>query len=71
MTTLTYKQVRGVVGEIDDGKLAAIIATGAKLEEVVEANALAVGKTDIVGQGESTVRGPVMEVYVILTGTSP
>ncbi len=67
MSALTHDQVKAVVGPIGEEKLAAVIATGAKLEDVVEAEALVAGESDIVGQGESPIRGPVMEVYVILT----
>jgi len=70
MNELTYDQVRNVVGAIDNEKLAAIVATGANLKEIIEGNALAIQKTDIVGQGETAIRGPVMEVYIILTSAA-
>lgn len=67
MSLLTPEQVRAVIGSADDEIVAAIIATGAKQEDVVEAQSLAEEQADIVGQGEREIRGPVMEVYVILT----
>ena len=65
---MTSEQLKHIVGPIDEQKLAAILASGAKIEDVVEAKALADGKSDIVGQGEQVIRGPVKEVLIILTG---
>ena len=65
---MTSEQLKQIVGPIDEQKLAAILASGAKIEDVVEAKALADGKSDIVGQGEQVIRGPVKEVLIILTG---
>ena len=67
MTLLTQDQVKKITGLTDEERIAAIIATGAKLEDIVEAKALASGKSDIVGQGEREVKGLTMEVFVILT----
>ena len=63
------EQLKQIVGSIGDQKLAAILASGARIEDVVEAKALADGKSDIVGQGEQVIRGPVNEVLTILTAT--
>jgi len=66
---MTLEQLKQIVGSIGDQKLAAILASGARIEDVVEAKALADGKSDIVGQGEQVIRGPVREVLTILTAT--
>ncbi len=64
---MTREQLQQIVGPIDEQKLAAILASGARIEDVVEAKALADGKSDVVGQGEQVIRGPVKEVLIILT----
>jgi len=65
---MTDDQLKQIVGPMDEQKLAAILASGAKIEDVVEAKALADGRSDVVGQGEQVIRGPVKEVLIILTG---
>jgi hypothetical protein len=67
MNRMTGEQLKQIVGPIDEQKLAAILASGARIEDVVEAKALADGKSDVVGQGEQVIRGPVKEVLIILT----
>jgi len=67
MNRMTGEQLQQIVGPIDEQKLAAILASGARIEDVVEAKALADGKSDVVGQGEQVIRGPVKEVLIILT----
>ena len=68
---MTGEQLKQIVGPVDEQKLAAILASGARIEDVVEAKALADGKSDVVGQGEQVIRGPVKEVLIILTGSKP
>jgi len=68
---MTTEQLKQILGHIDEQKLAAILASGARIEDVVEAKALADGKSDVVGQGEQVIRGPVKEVLIILTGSKP
>ena len=68
---MTTEQLKQIVGPIDEQKLAAILQSGARIEDVVEAKALADGRSDIVGQGEQVIRGPVKEVLTILTGNNP
>lgn len=63
------EQLKHIVGSIEDQKLAAILASGARIEDIVEAKALADGKSDVVGQGEQAIRGPVKEVLTILTAS--
>ncbi len=64
---LTHDQVIGVVGQIDDDKIADIIATGATLEEVVEAFAWASDETDALADAERSLAGRVAAVYDVLT----
>ncbi|MGB5212446.1 MAG: hypothetical protein WBN88_02210 [Anderseniella sp.] len=64
---MTREQLQQIVGPIDEQKLAAILASGARIEDVVEAKALADGKSNVVGQGEQVIRGPVKEDLIILT----
>lgn len=68
---MTSEQLKKIVGSIGERELAAILASGAKPEDIVEAKALADGKSDIVGQGEQVIRGPVKEVLIILRGSRP
>ena len=68
---MTCEQLKQIVGSIDEQNLAAILASGARIEDVVEAKALADGKSDVVGQGEQVISGPVKEVLIILTGSNP
>ena len=67
MTRITHEQVEAVIGPVDNLKVTAIIATGARLEDIVEAQALVAGQSDIAGGGERQISGLAMEVYVILT----
>lgn len=64
---LTHDQVVAVVGEIDDGKIVDIIATGATLEELVEAFAWASDETDALADAEKSLSGRVAAVYDVLT----
>lgn len=68
---MTAEQLKQIVGHIGEQQLAAILASGARVEDVIEAKALADGKSDMVGQGEQVIRGPVKEVLIILTGNNP
>ena len=68
MSQITRAQAEQILGSIDDNTLSAIRATGANLDEISEAKAIADGKSDIVGQGEQPIPGPVKEVLTILQG---
>jgi hypothetical protein len=63
---LTSEDVVGVVGAIDDDKIAAIIATGATTEELVEAYAWASDETDALAEARKSLAGAVADVYDIL-----
>lgn len=62
-------QLKQVVGSVGDRKLAAILAPGARIEDVAEAKALTDGNSDVVGQGEQVIRGPAEDVVTILIST--
>ncbi len=63
---LAHDDVTDVVGRIDDEKVAAIIATGATLEELVEAYAWTVDESDALADAEKSLSGTVAEIYDIL-----
>jgi hypothetical protein len=63
---LTASQIHDVVGDIDPAKAAAILASGATLEELVEAAALASGEREIMGERPRPMTGNVAVVYDIL-----
>lgn len=63
---LTPQDVRDVVGELDDVKVAEILASGATPEELEEASAWAAGESDVMGDLERPLSGRVARVYEIL-----
>lgn len=63
---LTPQDVRDVVGELDDVKVAEILASGATPEELEEAAAWAAGESDVMGDLERPLSGSVARVYEIL-----
>lgn len=69
MSQTTRENLQHILGELDDNTCAAIQATGADIKDVTEAKAIADGKSDIVGQGEQAIPGPVKEVLIILRQT--
>lgn len=68
MGQISVKALRKVLGQIDVNTLAAIQASGAGIKDVVDAKALADGKSDVVGQGEQAIPDPVKQVLTILLG---
>ena len=64
----TNENLEEVLGHLDANCFAAIKATGASLTQVIEAKAVVDGKSDIVGQGEQAISGPLKEVMTILQG---
>lgn len=52
---------------LDDAKLAAILRTGATLEQVEQAALWAEGASDVVGKARAPLSGVVARVYEILT----
>lgn len=64
---LTHDLVVDAVGHIESGRIAAIIATGATLDELVEAHAWACDDSDTLAEAGHTLSGRVAAVYDILT----
>ncbi len=65
--SLTHDLVADAVGHIDSDRIAAIIATGATLEELVEAHAWACDDGDALAEMRHTLSGRVAALYDILT----
>ena len=63
---LTADDVREIVGDLDDDRVALILATGATYEELEEASAWAAGESDVMGEMERPLAGAVARVYDIL-----
>ncbi len=64
---LTHDDVVAAIGNVDDDMIVAIIATGATLDELVEAHAWACDDTDTLADSGVTLTGRVAQVYDILT----
>lgn len=56
-----------ILGHLPDERIAAILATGATVQQLEEAAAWAAGESDVMGQMRRPVSGPVAAVYDILT----
>jgi hypothetical protein len=63
---LGHDDVRRIAGDIDDAKIAAIIGTGASLEELEEAVAWIAGESDVMGEARVPLSGVVAQVYDLL-----
>jgi hypothetical protein len=63
---LSHDDVTRLCGDIDEAKVAAILATGASLAELEEALAWATGESDVMGEARRPVAGAVAELYDIL-----
>jgi hypothetical protein len=67
--SLTPQEIRDVVGDLDDAKIAAILATGANAGELDEAMAWASGESDVTGDLERPLTGAVAQLYdILMTG---
>ncbi len=64
---LTHDMIHEAVGDIGDAAVAAIIETGATLEQFEEAAALAAGESDVVSASRMPPDPAVQAVYEILT----
>lgn len=64
-------EIRAIVGDIEAAKLEAILTTRASAAEIEQALAWAAGETDVVGDLERPLTGPVAEVYEILASELP
>lgn len=65
--TITPELIAETLGTVSDGASAAILASGATVEEFEEAVAWAMGASDVVGELERPLSGRVAAVYEILT----
>ncbi len=68
---ITSTQVAEIVNIADDSMTAAIIATGATLQDLEEAAAWAFGEDDTMGPTHHRLSGVVAQVYDILTANEP
>jgi hypothetical protein len=64
---LTGQQIHDIVGDIEDTKVAAIIATGATLDDLEAAAAWAAGENDVMGDARHLASPTIAAVYDILT----
>jgi hypothetical protein len=68
-SSLTPQDVRDIAGDLDDAKIAAILATGANAEQLEEAMAWASGESDVMGDLERPLEGVVARLYdILMTG---
>jgi hypothetical protein len=67
--SLTPQDARDIVGDLDDAKIAAVLATGANAEQLEEAMAWASGESDVMGEMERPLAGVVVQLYdILMTG---
>jgi len=64
---VTHEMVVGLIGEISNAKIAAILAAGPTLEDLEEAIAWATGESDVMGEERLPLAGVAAQVYEILT----
>lgn len=62
----THEDVRRVCGDVADWKVAAILATGANLDEIETAVAWDAGEDDVMGEERRPLIGAAAAVYDIL-----
>lgn len=64
-------EITELLGDIEAAKMEAILATGATLAQIEEAEAWAAGESDILGDLERPLSGAVAAVYEILRTEEP
>lgn len=64
-------EITELLGEIEAAKAEAILATGASVAEIEQAQAWAQGETDVMGDLRRPLRGAVAAVYDILSTEGP
>jgi len=62
----TLSEIRTTMGELDDAKLEAILATGATPAELEAALAWAEGESDVMGKSARPLEGRIAAVYEVL-----
>jgi len=63
---LTHDAVVALVGDLEDSKVAEILATGATAKDLDEAIAWAESESDVMGEMEKRLDEPAASVYRIL-----
>jgi len=71
MTQLTRKDVANAIGEADDVTIANIIATGATVDELAEAQAWLANDEPMMNAGRPLATGRVRELVDILSDLEP
>ena len=67
--SLTPQDARDIVGDLDDAKIAAVLATGANAEQLEQAMVWASGESDLMGDLERPLAGVVAQLYdILMTG---
>jgi hypothetical protein len=66
MTRLTREEIRTIVGDLDDGRIAEIIATGATAAELLEAFTWLNENEELPQQTERAPKGRVAQLCEIL-----
>ncbi len=64
---LTHRQIVDLVGEIEDAKAMAIIATRGTFKDLEEAVAWAAGESDVMGEAERPLAGAAAKICDLLT----
>jgi hypothetical protein len=64
-------EIMDLLGDIEAAKAEAILATGATLAEIEEAQAWASGESDVLGDLKRPPSGAVAEVYDVLSSEEP
>lgn len=64
--SLRQQDVRKIVGDLDDAKIAAILAIKPSVDELEEAVAWASGESDVMGELERPLDGAVAHIYDIM-----
>lgn len=67
----TLHEIREMVGDLEATKLEAILATEATPAQLEEALAWVAGESDVMGDLERPLAGPVAAVYEILMSEAP
>lgn len=64
---VTHEMVVGLIGEIGNARIAAILALSPTPEDLEEAVAWAAGESDVMGEERLPLTGMAAQVYDILT----
>ncbi len=64
---LTHREIADLVGEIEDAKAVAIIATRCTFKDLEDAVAWAAGESDVMGEAEQPLAGAAAKICEILT----